>query len=237
MSRGRARSVLTHKIVPDATLVVPRNQADEYRNAGYGLDIVPIPDNVIGVSAVRNCIIRTFAEDCIVMFDDDVIKCVTLVNLRNRSLTPAEIDAVVENAAYCALGAGARLFGFNQRADPRVLQRNDPISFTAYVGGVVGVIGKDVVWDELLKTKCDIDAGLSECLKRRILWHEKRFNFVALRDRNAGGCSLIRSPERVAAEIRYLSSKWKAHLLVEQYKTNDRLLPRVERRQHYHLAD
>ena len=40
---------------------------------------------------------------------------------------------------------------------------------------MVGVIGKEVRWDELLKFKCDID------------WHEKRFWSVEKHDKNLGG--------------------------------------------------
>jgi hypothetical protein len=45
-----------------------------------------------------------------------------------------------------------------------VIARNDPFSVFNWVGGVVGVIGKEVRWDELLKFKCDIDCWLSTSL-------------------------------------------------------------------------
>ena len=126
MSRGRSGRVTTHKLVPQATLVVPENEVAAYEP--LGLEIVPIPPDRIGVSPVRNWIVQRFPEDAVVMYDDDVTGCRTLCELRNRSLGPEETVAVVENTAYCAAGAGARLFGWNQRPDPRMLQRNDPVS-------------------------------------------------------------------------------------------------------------
>jgi len=47
---------------------------------------------------------------------------------------------MIENAAWCARGAGARLFGWHQRSDPRLLQRNDPFGVNHWVGGAVGVV-------------------------------------------------------------------------------------------------
>src|SRR5262245_47419491 len=158
MSRGRSQSVTTHKLVPQATLVVPENEVESYRH--LSLETVAIPPDRVGVSAVRNWIVRRFEEECVVMYDDDVNGCRTLAGLRNRLLTPPDTEAMVENTAYCCAGAGARLFGWNQRPDPRALQRNDPVSVVHWAGGVVGVIGKEVRWDELLRFKCDIDCCL-----------------------------------------------------------------------------
>ena len=62
------------------------------------------------------------------------------------------------------------------------------------------MVGKEVRWDELLKFKCDIDGCLGELLRNRILRHESRFSFLQGRDKNLGGNSRVRSPERIAAE-------------------------------------
>jgi len=231
MSRGRANRVTTHKLVPHATLVVPEDEADAYRAAGYTQPIVTIPPALIGVSVVRNWIVHRFEEEVVLMYDDDVSACRTIAGLLNRNLSPIETEAMVENVAWSAKGAGARLFGWNQRPDPRVLQRNDPFSVVHWCGGVVGVVGKEVRWDELLRFKCDIDCCLGELLNNRILWHESRFCFLQARDKNLGGNSRFRSPERIEAEKRYLKSKWKAHIVISEYQSQDSVKMRVERRQ------
>lgn len=212
---------------------MPDSEVESYRP--LGLEIVPIPAGFVGVSAVRNWIVQHFVEDVIVMYDDDVTGMQTLCGMRNRKLKPDEIEAVVENTAYCAAGAGARLFGWNQRPDPRLLQRNDPISVVHWCGGVVGVVGKSVRWDELLKFKCDIDCCLGELLNNRILWHESRFCFLQARDKNLGGNSLFRSPEKIAAEKRYIAGKWKAHITIDEYQSQDRVQINVDRRQRVDL--
>ena len=115
------------------------------------------------------------------------------------------------------------------------LQRNDPFSVVHWCGGVLGVVGKEVRWDELLRFKCDIDCCLGELLRNRIIWHESRFCFLQARDKNLGGNSRFRSPERIAAEKRYLQSKWKTHLRLDTYQSQDRVQVVVERRQRIEL--
>lgn len=232
MSRSRAASVTSHRLFPSATLVVPESQVRDYTaQAALPRNIVAIPDEVRGISRVRNWILRRFEETAIVMADDDLMACRSLVALRPKALLPEEIMAMVETTAYCAAGAGAGIFGWNQRADPRLLARNRPIAFTHWVGGVVGVVGREPRWDELLTCKCDIDACLRELLERRIVWQDARFCFEQERDTNLGGNSLFRTEERIRAERRYLKSKWKAHIRFEEYKSQDRVSIHVDRRQ------
>ena len=78
MSRGRSGRISTHHLVPRATLVVPADEAPLYRAEHPGLEIVAIPPDRVGVSAVRNWIVRRFAEEVVVMYDDDVTGCKTL---------------------------------------------------------------------------------------------------------------------------------------------------------------
>ena len=234
MSRGRSRTMMTHKMFPAATLVVPQSEEQAY--APFALETVTVPDELSGVSALRNWIIDRFEDDVVVMLDDDLSACMCMVSLKVRRLSPEEMAAMVENTAYCAHGAGARLFGWHQRSDPRLLQRNDPFGVNHWVGGAVGVIGKKVRWDELLKCKCDIDATMTELMENRLVWNEARFCFLQERDKNLGGNSLIRSAERIAAEKRYLKNKWKAHIRFESYKSQDRVSMDAPRRQSVSLG-
>ena len=126
--------------------------------------------------------LRDWMQVLQLMLDDDISACVCMVSLRCRKLSIAETIAMLENSAWCARGAGARLFGWHQRSDPRLLQRNDPFGVNHWVGGAVGVVrdenGGVPKWDELLKCKCDIDATLQELMDNRLVWNEARFCFV-----------------------------------------------------------
>lgn len=235
MSRGRARTMTSHRLFPTATWVVPESELSAYGAIPVDVSVTPaihtIPDEVRGISAVRNWIVRHFPEEAIVMIDDDIKACVALVSLRCRKLAPDEIEAMITNTAHCAAGAGAKLFGWHQRSDPKLLKRNDPFGLHHWVGGVLGVIGKEPRWDELLRCKCDIDACLTEFMERRIVWQDARFCFVQERDKNLGGNSLFRSEDRIAIEKRHLKRKWKGHIRFEDYKSQERVAIDVQRRQ------
>lgn len=55
------------------------------------------------------------------------------------------------------------------------------------------------------------------------------------RDKNLGGNSLFRSPEKIEAEKRYLQSKWKGSITLEEYQSQDRVKMNVDRRQRVDL--
>jgi hypothetical protein len=130
----------------------------------------------MGISSLRNWVLRHFREDAIVMLDDDISACVCMVSLRCRKLSVEETLAMLTNSAFSARGASARLFVWHQRSDPRLLQRNDPFGVNHWLGGAVGVVrdadGGVPVWDELLKCKCDIEATLQDLLDNRLVWNE-----------------------------------------------------------------
>lgn len=234
LSRSRARTMTSHRLFPSATLVVPESELEAYAAVPLK-EKVTVPDSIVGISLLRNKVIQMFEEDAIVMLDDDISACVCMVSLRCRKLTPEETLAMITNTAFCARGAGARLFGWHQRSDPRLLQRNDPFGVNHWVGGAVGVVrdaqGGVPRWDELLRCKCDIDATLQELLDKRLVWNEARFCFVQERDKNLGGNSLFRSADRIAAEKRHLKRKWKAHIKFENYKSQERVAMDAPRRQ------
>jgi hypothetical protein len=228
----------SHKLFPSATLLVPESQLEQY--AHIALEKATVPDAVAGISSLRNWVLKRFTEDAVIMLDDDISACVCMVSLRCRKLSVPETMQMLTNTAWCARGAGARLFGWHQRSDPRLLQRNDPFGVNHWVGGAVGVVrdadGGVPKWDELLKCKCDIDATLQELLDNRLVWNEARFCFVQERDKNLGGNSIFRSAERIATEKRHLKRKWKAHIDFGDYKSQERVAMNAPRRQSISLG-
>jgi hypothetical protein len=127
---------------------------------------------------------------------------------------------VVENTALCAAGAGARIFGFNQAWDVRKFLPMKPVSFTGWVGGAIGVVGRDVQFDTTLKLRADIDACLSSLLKHRIIYQELRFALRASSVRGHRAATPCRGRGRTRArDSAYLQRKWGAHLRVRRSKT------------------
>ncbi len=73
-----------------------------------------------------------------------------------------------------------------------------------------------VLATQTLGHRANVDGGLSGLLAP---------------ERNLGGNSLFRSADRIAAEKRYLKSKWKAHIRFETYKSQERTAIDAPRRQ------
>lgn len=105
-----------------------------------------------------------------------------------------------------------------------VVGQHDLVDGCAVSDGLRGGVGIALV--ELF-----VDVAGTELMENRLVWNESRFCFAQERDNNLGGNSLLRSEERIAAEKRYLKSKWKAHMRFETYKSQDRVAIDVSRRQ------
>jgi hypothetical protein len=189
---------------------------------------------VLGIGPLRQWIIdhHTADDDTVFMVDDDVSGCWSIVGLQKHKLwRAADVLQVVANSAHCAREIGARIFGFSQSWDVRKFMPQRPVSFTGWVGGCVGIVGRERLYDPELKLRADIDACLTSLLRHRIIYRDDRFAFEHRRFIGAGGNAVLRSEAQHARELRYLRQKWGAHLTVQQSKTTTRLVVHAPRTQ------
>lgn len=206
------------RLFPDATVCVGASEAKAYGKLTTNLLLHP--DDVTGIGPLRQWILDHVKDEAIFMVDDDVYALYSLVGTRARRLTdPRDVRTVVESTAACAAGAGARIFGFNQAWDVRKFLPMKPLAFTGWVGGAIGVIGRDVAFDTSLKLRADIDACLTSLLRHRLIYQDLRFSFAHRRFEGAGGNAVSRSGNNHEREIAYLQRKWGAHLAVRKSKT------------------
>jgi len=230
LSRGRVNSITSHKLFPSAKLVCIEEEERLYRN--HGLETVIIPKSVIGLGAIRNWCLDNFKDKTVVMVDDDIkhLACIAREN-SFRITDPDAILQIVENTALCAEEAGTVFFGFNQAWDVRKYQGNRPFALVCWIGGVVGIIGRDFRFDENNKLKVDIDYSLQTLLKKRIIWTDNRFSFVQIRNNNTGGNVHLRSLDLYEKEIKYLKEKWGTYYSVKRTRTGEKIGIRVKRKQ------
>jgi hypothetical protein len=187
-------------------------------------------DALVGIGPLRQWMIAHADSDAVFMVDDDVSALYSLVGTYKHRITdPADVVRVVENTAACARGAGAPIFGFNQAWDVRKFLPQKPVSFTGWVGGAVGVVGRAELYDPALLLRADIDACLTALLRYRIIYRDDRFAFVHRRFGGTGGNAVARSEAQHAKEIAYLRAKWGPHLHLTPTKTAIRLVVDVPR--------
>ena len=150
---------------------------------------------------------------------------------------PRVIAQILANAEQMARAAGAPVFGFNANGgDVRKFRNQEPFALSGWVGGAMGIIGRELRFDPTLKMRADIDFCLQAQLKHRCIFIDLRFAFVEQRFNNTGGNAHMRSEERNQRELAYLKQKWGKWLSIRPGKTTVRLIVNVGRRQNLVVA-
>jgi len=234
LSRGSSQDISTHDIVDADTILVCESEHDLY------LESIPepqrhkievIPDNYRGLAMVRNFILKTYPEEIVVMMDDDIIGFACLTHeTQYKIMDKATINQIIANTAVVARDAGAHVFGYNQAWDVRKIRTNQPFALNQWVGGVVGVIGRDLKFDENNKLRVDVDYCLQSMLKHRITWRDDRFSFIQARFTNTGGNSVFRTKESDDQEQEYLKDKWGRYIQFRDSKTTRLIKTKVIRK-------
>ena len=189
-----------------------------------------IPATVRGISKVRNWVMDNIKTDIVIMFDDDITNCNCIIGPRYYRLSRNDITQLLINTALTAKNLGVCCFGFNQTWDIRKYSPFEPFKLNTWVGGVVGVVSREIRWDEKLTCKCDIDYSLQNLQKKRILWVDQRHSFVQKRDKNLGGNSIFRTQDIIDAERKCLKRKWGSHIRFSNVKTTQRTIISVNRK-------
>lgn len=240
LSRGRADTIITHKILKDYVIVVPDTQLEEYITLNRDIDpshFIQIPETVHGLGAVRNWVLDNFIADILVMIDDDIK---TVINVMRDNMLeeprkfydPEVIDQIIWNCAVNAWESGAKLFSFNQTSDKRKFRPEEPFLLKSWVGTITGVIGREIRFTEVNKGKVDIDASLYSLMKHRKVWIDNRFCFLNVRDTNKGGNAEFRNSNTLYQEMKFLKRKWGRYISISRKpKTKERISLRVARKQ------
>ena len=229
-TRGRA-DVIGKKallLFPDATLCVGADEVEPYSRLSQNL--LDHPPEVVGIGPLRQWVLDHVDDPCVVMVDDDVTHVYSQVGFHKERIEDADTArAIVERMAILAQDAGVRVFGFNQAARPLTYANFRPFSLNTWVGGIIGIIGRELRYDTRLLLRADIDYCLQSLMHDRIVLVDGRFSFIHTRFAGSGGNARQRSAERHAQEIAYLRRKWGPYLDVVQAKGTTRLVVRVHR--------
>ena len=223
-SRGRPQNIpKVTKLFPDAVICVGEDEAERYSK--HTDNLLVHPENVTGIGPLRQWILDNVKDETVLMVDDDVYSIYSLCGFSKWKIhDPDSIRRILEVTALCAKDAGARVFGFNQSWDVRKFNHTKPFILRTWVGGVIGIIGRELRYDPSLHLRADIDFCLESIKRHKIIWMENRYSFVHRRFVGQGGNAVSRSKERNDHEIAYLQAKWKRHLQVRDTRTTTRLV-------------
>lgn len=230
-SRGRSDIVGAKalKLVPDALVCVGADEADNYRRVTKNLLVHPT--DVIGIGPKRQWILDNVDDPVVVMVDDDMESVYSNVGFRRRKITdPRVCQAIIERVAIMAEDMQVGVFGFWQAAFTRYYANFKPFSLNTWVGGVIGIRGRELRYDPKLLLRADIDFCLQSLMRHRIMLMDCRYRwFGGLAFEGKGGGARVRSLERHQTELAYLQRKWGQYLEVVQEGQMTRLVIDVQR--------
>ncbi len=231
-SKGRSNIVgeRTLALFPDAVVCVGESERDDYFKVTKNLLIHP--DDILGIGPLRQWILDHVDDPVVYQIDDDLKKLYDQTGFHKRRITdPREAQAIVERLAIVAQEAGARVFGFQICARPVAYKPFDPFHLNAWVGGSIGIIGRELRYDTSLLLRADIDFCLKSLMLDRIVMVDGRYDFAYDLFAGAGGGSKLRSQERHQKEINYLLKRWGQYLHTRESKSQIHFGIRVPRRQ------
>lgn len=147
-SHKRAGRVTSHKHFANTKICVPESQYLQYRKYHKKADLIAHPDSIVGMSAKREYMYRTFGD--MLQLDDDCIGMFRVYrpptsgrigSLRRATCTASRAYDIVQATADTAKQMGCFLFGFGSHAHPASFRQLKPFRFGGYTpSGAVGLL-------------------------------------------------------------------------------------------------
>jgi len=229
LSRGRARSMVSHKLFPFADILVPESEREDYEKR-LRRPVLIYPDEVRGLSVLRNWALDNFENHVLVMIDDDIDHVSNQeFNLYTAMTNPDDLRRLFESTARITMDLDKSLFGYKTSRNIMFYDPTKPFRFTGWVGTVIGVVGRQFRFDEHNILKVDADFSLQVLLQDRIIVQDNRYTFVSIKIKNRGGNSTYRTKERVEREKMYLKKKWGKHINFDQKADGEAVRLNVKR--------
>jgi len=205
-SKGRAGSVIaTQKRLPNCTIFVPGVEFDAYEKSG-NKNLVPVPDNILGITKTRNWILKNTNEKWVVFIDDDVVAA-GFIELNDRNAKPIKLNEGVFLKEFYKLfelteDMGYRIWGIATDGAPRSVYPYKPFIFQTYVtASCMGIVNNNMFFNENFPVKEDYEMCLRCIMEdggiigaRYIYWANDHWH-------KEGGCKDYRTNKMESAAI------------------------------------
>jgi len=212
-SKGRAGQVKTQKLLTCAVVYVPQLEVESYRSAGTQ-NVVGVPNDIHGITATRNWILKNCNDRHVVMIDDDVKSqgFFKLFTRKSRQKKMSEMDWLAEFQKLFLVteDLNYRIWGVSTDGALRAVYPYKPFSFRSYItASCMGLINDgDLLFDESFKVKEDYEINL-RCIKedggvvcaRYLYWANSHWH-------DEGGCKEYRTQEMERDAIRQLKTMY-----------------------------
>lgn len=212
-SHNRAGKVRSLTAVSEMALLVSQSEVPEYREHYPDTEIVPVPDDLVGLAAARQYALEHFGS--VFMVDDDCPKVRDMMADGAVYLSPEEAYDLVQMTAQTARDLGVFLFGFSHQPFPIAANPMDPFVLTGYVQAhSMGILSGSNLWfhTEMLHDEHWISA--LNAYHHRMILKDMRYYFQQIGTfTTAGGLSdqrtMAREHERWAEMEKYFGPVFK----------------------------
>lgn len=221
-------------LFPTADVTVDETEMAAYASYVPAARLIPHPP-LPSITAIRNWMLDTFPEPCLVMIDDDVEFVKVLGGVMRGLKRAADILRLIENQIQIACDLDVGVFGWNPSC-PLVSDwfARDPIAFNRPVVSAFGIRGaaRTRRFDVKAVGRADLDWTLQALRDDRIVLVDQRFHFsVGTNETLPGGAlGLITEDTRVQATT-YLRAKWGPMIQPRVKGQKPKLPPAIARRQ------
>lgn len=207
LSRDRAGTLAkyTDTLLSGYTLFYSGEGYDEYQYRCA--DRIEVPRGLQGLSVVRNFVLDTLPHKVVVFFDDDVKSLYWIAGRRSIRLDEERVKLCVLDMVVHALDQKSVAFGLT----PNDIRKSSPLApfiLRGVAACIIGVVGRDVRFDERNILKTDYDFMLMAMVHSRIVHVDRRYYFTAGIETVAGGNTTFRTQERRLREIANLIDWW-----------------------------
>jgi hypothetical protein len=225
-SKGRAGKVRSQTAISTASVFVPKLEADAYRLTGTS-NVVEVPDQVKGITATRNWILKNAKDRRVVMIDDD-LRTAGWTHLFERHaihepLTEATWLAEFRKLFEVTEQLGFRIWGVRTDGARRSCYPYFPFRFRSYVtASCMGIVNNGrVTFDETYPVKEDYEL-CARCITedggvvsaQYLYWHNTHWH-------DPGGCKEYRTEAMERDAIRRLCRTYPGLVRAVERATSD----------------
>lgn len=182
-----------------------------------------VPRGLQGLSVVRNYVLDTLPQRIVLFVDDDLNAIYWVAGRRSVRLDAERIKMAFIDMVVHALDQGSTVFGMS----PLDLRKSSPLvpfRLRGVFGTVLGVVGRDLRFDERNVLKTDYDFCLMSMVHSRIVHMDMRYFASSSKDELAGGNMEFRTQARRHREIENLIRWWGSDVIIpSDNKGNEKL--------------
>lgn len=199
-------------LLPTALVAVAEEEEAEYAQAVPRKQLVT--HKATGLIAIRNWILDTIQEPCVVQIDDDFRGVILLTKGwgRPRIKEPDTIQQIIENSLRVTTDLGIGVFCWARTQNTVLIDvRQFPFRVVAPMAAAFGIRGpaRDRRFDPFVLTREDLDFSLQTLVEDRILYTDMRFYFDFGRSfSGTGGNAGQQSIAELEESTRRLARKW-----------------------------